>query len=1412
MARKFGTGNRPPNHNEGIFDPNKFLRDIERQYLELGNKYGEVVGPEVWNVANKTLDEIKRLSTGYKELSTDAQKNVIAASIQRLGVTFSKAADAIEQKAESIALLANMGLSNEFEVGKPEPQAEVAPEVAVAAESAEPRVAPQELKEIFGDNVPLRSIEMLEKLKGKGKREDYLARLRADETERLAKKESRKKRTEQAVSPAPEPVAQATVETAPEASSVTEDSITPVNSVEVTPQAFDATQFEMGTWNVYNAFVKKLESLGVEERDISRVAKEATNAINRIQKLLGKYKKILPGGDSQERKDNLEKQLHGALKILNDVGLTAEEVAREYLAERAVDAEAINGLDKNNLNLELVPGVTPNQRQQDKFVKALLANESDVKGILNTKEVQVTPEEHARAIEALSGPEAQKRAAEILHLIGRDSSSKKLEEYRAQYELLLQQAEEQRVAAAERNAASSAEPLASTQPEPVAHVDNAKIKPTQKRTQRFGPQDSRMRNYDEDGFPAVVPDLKVNSWEPEIENAPELSRKRSKTQTPSTPSIPAVSDFIQVETDPAKVASVEKQPETVTRSPRIRSKAVPVDEGPFIQVETKIPPSEADLGVQLLPTMFGSNQTPPHEAPPSTAANAPAQPEVAESALDIAKREVARGDKAEVTPPQEATHDFLTQAEVDELLRGVEPSQSSTAEVVPPQPEAEASPKEIYEKRAGEIKAMLEGQDFNDAFWDEDGMRGGINPIDEAEVYAHYGRHEQALEVLEEAARKVASRTTAAHGEQPGAVQTDAVDVKPPQALSPTTEDLAKDEIRRMAAEANADISIPKPNNDAESPAVWRYNRDRRGEGEIEAGPLSESELSPEPDGTQDWRARWKGKLREAVGKVVGGAKERLGGVSERGRQLAGYLAERGKALDAQGAELSEKYFGKLGESYNKLPTWQKIALGGSLAMGLGFTSSWIAGIYGTALVATRFAAMAGSFKSNEEKLQAVHEGKSKGGWIDSRLNKWLGQRGGTEREIKNVAMAKALVVSLGMTAALGYGAKLLSDYNVAERFGSWIGEHVYNWTHADAGAQAVGASASEVIPAPGGSSPSVQAAGAQRLAELHKPDITHLMPDHSAAAAGEAAAATPAFEAPVVGASARGYEGMLQDLMKQLPDTRPEGLNPKSDLARLFDAKADPGEIHRLAIDHDFFKGGSVRIDPSAQMTIINGELKFTDALHPEGVINAASDMRITAEAPAEDLAQQRQEVLDRLMSQANAELAAPSVAPEVVAERAAAPEALVPPFVAEHPFVSPTGEEPASTDIELGQPEGQPAYDLTQEQALHEQEIGLNKFNLSIPIAEPHIYADTGAAHLFVYGGSPAERTSAILKHLTENPTKIIFSADDSGKYRISWHLVEGKVVHGAPMHTSGLFGSGLFSSFMKPPEPDDLEKLIK
>ncbi|MDO8683463.1 MAG: hypothetical protein Q7N50_08280, partial [Armatimonadota bacterium] len=329
--------------------------------------------------------------------------------------------------------------------------------------------------------------------------------------------------------------------------------------------------------------------------------------------------------------------------------------------------------------------------------------------------------------------------------------------------------------------------------------------------------------------------------------------------------------------------------------------------------------------------------------------------------------------------------------------------------------------------------------------------------------------------------------------------------------------------------------------------------------------------------------------------------------------------------------------------------------------------------------------------------------------------------------------------------------------------------------------------------------------------------------------------------EMPTVGASAHGYEGMMKDLLKHLPDTRPENIPDGSDLAKLYEAKAsaDPEEvgraIHRIAMEHKFFTDNtSFRVDVGAHMSadahgnvLFNGEIQapagahmipevpvVSSAYHPETPAAPVAEAlpNVTAAEAAEGIVITETptgpfNVAEPFISPAEAPIAQPETAASaevqpLPAETVITPDTTVTTGNASESISEPLVETPPAPAAEAA---------ATQTPApVVEQGFISNQLGLKIPVAESHIYVDPAARDVFAYGGSPVERAKSMLAYLTENPNKVVFAADDSGKYRIPWHLVEGKLTPGAPIRTSGFFG--LFSSFMKAPEPEEFAKLIK
>jgi len=456
-------------------------------------------------------------------------------------------------------------------------------------------------------------------------------------------------------------------------------------------------------------------------------------------------------------------------------------------------------------------------------------------------------------------------------------------------------------------------------------------------------------------------------------------------------------------------------------------------------------------------------------------------------------------------------------------------------------------------------------------------------------------------------------------------------------------------------------------------------------------------------------------------------------GIFERIRRSREYLNNRAKDIDAKahtsGAEQVVQWMGGL---YNKLNTREKIGIGivfGAGAVVSGGASIYLPYAFAGLLGVQRAFGMASLYMSQQEEL------------FNAKITE-----SGQIISAKERAAITAVTSGALMGAAIGKTVEWASESGVAERTREWIAHMLGHDLPTSTGPVIAKVEATQDV--------------SQKL---------------TSSALAEVATATSVMpEMPTVGASVRGYEGMLKDLIQKLPDTPPSNIDTDSDLARLYEAKANPESvntaIHKLAMEHKFYTSeGSVLIDVGDQMTVDSqGNILFN------GEIQAPENPSFTL-AP--------QEVVQN-----------PEPPFESTVESGVVPE-------------SPS-ETVALEEVDLSEngpiPERIPA-------PIEDRSYVLNKFDLPITVAEPHIYADAGAKHLLVYGGTPIQRVGMIEQFLKENPDKVVFSGDDNDRLRLMWRLENGRAIPAtSPMRTRGFFG--LFSSLMKPPGPDELRKLIK
>lgn len=539
-------------------------------------------------------------------------------------------------------------------------------------------------------------------------------------------------------------------------------------------------------------------------------------------------------------------------------------------------------------------------------------------------------------------------------------------------------------------------------------------------------------------------------------------------------------------------------------------------------------------------------------------------------------------------------------------------------------------------------------------------------------------------------------------------------------------------------------------------------------------------------------RAGWKSKLRELVGKFGEG-------VSERFTRSRNYLDERAKELDAK-AEMSglEKWTRNIGEKYNKLSTIHKLGIGATLGVGTAVGAAFslplaLTGVAG--LVLQRAAGAAGMFVSIEKKLQEKRVQES---------YQWMA--------VKERAALDALLYTAVMGTAISKGLEVARDYELVEKTREWLGSMFGHQAHPPVVSESVTAATKESVGAafpPSGAAASpelpksvrgfqaqvreidnaiLKAQGAPiAAAEVHGPAVIPSapgLPVENAPMQAEAITAPEPTQPEALITSEPSQPEVSSSIPEELPPPQPE-------------APASSPEVAPPAVP-EILEGQNVDIDDETRRKA----LEFVAPSSPE----APSVEAVPANEPAPF------ETPSSPTETPSAPVEAPQVPAEIApsVEAPAAPE-LPPlqevPLPEQQPIQAvdvTAGVErpPESIDASI-QPEA-PSVSAPEAQSI------VNSFNVEVSTVEPHVYADSAAEHMFVYGGSPEKQAGMILKYLIENPDKTIYGTDDKGLYRIPWHLVDGKAVPGTPVQTTGIFG--FFKSFMGAPKPEEFAKIIK
>ncbi len=209
--------------------------------------------------------------------------------------------------------------------------------------------------------------------------------------------------------------------------------------------------------------------------------------------------------------------------------------------------------------------------------------------------------------------------------------------------------------------------------------------------------------------------------------------------------------------------------------------------------------------------------------------------------------------------------------------------------------------------------------------------------------------------------------------------------------------------------------------------------------------------IMPSSIGGEGTPKEWRDRLREAVGKFVGGAKEKV----EWWKSAEEGLVRRSDELNTVAEKISggEKLFRKLGEQYNKLHWGYKLAVGAGLGVGYGAALSAVSipAIVGCILGigAQRTLGLATMYLKYE-KTRPYGDRNQGEFW------NWSGPR--------EKAMMKSMLYTAAMTAGMAYMAKEISDHDLVNRTKEWLGNMMDKFVgnHPEAGAIAT---ASSVLP-----------------------------------------------------------------------------------------------------------------------------------------------------------------------------------------------------------------------------------------------------------------------------------------------------------------------------------------------------------
>ncbi|MFA6969340.1 MAG: hypothetical protein WC217_01950, partial [Candidatus Paceibacterota bacterium] len=719
----------------------------------------------------------------------------------------------------------------------------------------------------------------------------------------------------------------------------------------------------------------------------------------------------------------------------------------------------------------------------------------------------------------------------------------------------------------------------------------------------------------------------------------------------------------------------------------------------------------------------------------------------------------------------------------------VQPPQAPVAEPVPQESSwVEELKAQMQEETAGEIKDMAAARAAATAPSGASTDAPTIKITAEDPVISP-----EAKKLEDEEQREIDERIAAAHTATGGTKVED----------NDFTAAEAKDEIRRMAAEATAAIGIPAPTEP-----------DGRTEPIFGTEPVEPEDIPPQMEGTPK---EWRDKLRG----LIEGAKEKITWwkSAEEG------LIRRKTELDAEGEKVPgiEKLFRFVGEKYNEMPFKYKVALGASLGVGTALTAGTLAmALPLLGIAAQRGAGLATMYMKFEKNSHEEKWGKEK-------------------------AMAKAglytVLLGLTMKEAIEYLSQTDIAHAAQAKVEGWLGAMLGHEAaapeapvqgkapEAAAASQTAApevastaqpttppAAAPEAPPAAPVEAPKAPEVAAQEIAkpeaapetapvakplaaaapEVHEPATPSDAPKAPEAPQPAAAPAeTPKVPEPVAPevaepiavppevAKLEADEGIV---ITEIQVPTPEPVEPfvaPTETAETLAAHAEAPTAPGVTAEAAAPEAQSVSTEPAAAPAEAAPVSPVSEPLPSETIVTPPSEVPELDLTHEQDLAQARIDAADATV-----------VEQPPVPEVPAAPSE-VPPATEAQPLTPETISTPDQTVQ---------AVDITN---APERVTVQNQFGITVHAGEAHLYEGAGGKGVFVFGGTAQEKAGMMREFFKENPTKIIYSADETGTKRVPWRFIQGQIVRGDPEKQGWqLFGK----TFMKAPTSDDLAKIIK